>query len=83
MLGFGRDNLGKLVRDTVRFALVDSALALAQKGSPDYVPPAFHHAKASYYAYIPEEAVRNGKAKPYFEQFINRVADKKDERKRH
>ena len=69
-LGFQRDSAGKLVRDTVRFAMADSALALAQKASPDYAPTVLYRAKANYYAYTPEEAVRNGKAKPYFEQFI-------------
>ncbi|GAB3498371.1 hypothetical protein GCM10027341_19910 [Spirosoma knui] len=82
-LGFGRDSLGKLVRDTTRFALADSALALAQKGSPDYAPTVLYRAKANYYAYAPEEAVRNGKAKPYFEQFISMVEGKEDERNRY
>ena len=82
-LGFGRDSLGKLVRDTTRFALADSALALAQQGSPDYAPTVLYRAKANYYAYSPEEAVRNAKAKPYFEQFINMVVDKEDERNRY
>jgi tetratricopeptide (TPR) repeat protein len=82
-LGFQRDSSGKLVRDTVRFALADSALALAQKGSPDYAPTVLYRAKANYYAYPPEEAVRNGKAKPYFEQFINMTADKEEERNRY
>ena len=82
-LGFQRDSSGKLQRDTVRFALADSALALAQKGSPDYAPTVLYRGKANYYAYTPEEAVRNGKAKPYFEQFISMVADKEEERKRY
>lgn len=82
-LGFGRDSLGKLVRDTTRFALADSALALAQKGSPDYAPTVLYRAKANYYAYTPEEAVRNGKAKPYFEQFISMVEGKEEERNRY
>ncbi|WP_375446639.1 tetratricopeptide repeat protein [uncultured Fibrella sp.] len=82
-LGFGRDSLGKLVRDTLRFAKADSALALAQSGSPEYAPTVLYRAKSNYYAYAPEEAVRNGKAKPYFEQFITMVADKEDERKRY
>ncbi|GAB3575045.1 hypothetical protein GCM10027578_38590 [Spirosoma luteolum] len=82
-LGFGRDSLGKLVRDTARFALADSALALAQTGSPDYAPTVLYRAKANYYAYTPEAAVRNGKARPFFEQFINMVADKDEERKRY
>ncbi|GAB4053937.1 tetratricopeptide repeat protein [Spirosoma litoris] len=82
-LGFQRDSLGKLVRDTVRFALADSALALAQKASPEYAPTVLYRAKANYYAYTPEEAVRNGKAKPYFEQFINMVSDKEEERNRY
>ncbi|XWW44883.1 tetratricopeptide repeat protein [Fibrella sp. USSR17] len=82
-LGFARDSLGKLLRDTVRFAMADSALALAQQGSPDYAPTVLYRAKANYYAYVPEEAVRNGKAKPYYEQFITMVADKEDERKRY
>ncbi|GAB3939643.1 hypothetical protein GCM10028805_00360 [Spirosoma harenae] len=82
-LGFQRDSLGKLVRDTTRFALADSALALAQKASPDYAPTVLYRAKANYYAYAPEEAVRNGKAKPYFEQFISMVADKPEEQKRY
>ncbi|GAB2537417.1 tetratricopeptide repeat protein [Spirosoma aerophilum] len=82
-LGFQRDSSGKLQRDTLRFALADSALALAQKGSPDYAPTVLYRAKANYYAYTPEEAVRNGKAKPYFEQFITMVADKEEERNRY
>ena len=82
-LGFGRDSLGKLVRDTVRFAMADSALALAQKQTPDYVPTVLYRAKANYYAYTPEESVLNGKAKPYFEQFITMVADKPEERNRY
>ncbi|GAB3554593.1 tetratricopeptide repeat protein [Spirosoma fluminis] len=82
-LGFGRDSLGKLVRDTTRFALADSALALAQKGSPDYAPTVLYRAKANYYAYTPEEAVRNGKAKPYFEQFISMVEGKEEDRNRY
>lgn len=82
-LGFQRDTAGHLVRDTVRFAMADSALALAQKLSPDYAPTVLYRAKANYYAYTPEEAVRNGKAKPYFEQFINMVADKPDDVKRY
>ncbi len=82
-LGFGRDSLGKLVRDTVRFAMADSALALAQKQSPEYAPTVLYRAKANYYAYTPEEAVRNGKAKPYFEQFITMISDKEDERNRY
>lgn len=82
-LGFGRDSLGKLVRDTARFALADSALALAQKGSPTYVPTVLYRAKANYYAYPPEEAVRNGKAKLYFEQFIGMVEGKEEERNRY
>lgn len=82
-LGFGRDSVGKLVRDTVRFAKADSALALAQQGSPDYAPTVLYRAKANYYAYPPQEAVQNGKARPYFEQFIGMVAGKEDERKRY
>ncbi|GAB3717908.1 hypothetical protein GCM10027592_60410 [Spirosoma flavus] len=82
-LGFQRDSLGKLVRDTLRFAKADSALALAQKASPDYAPTILYRAKANYYAYTPEEAVRNGKAKPYFEQFISMVSDKPEERNRY
>ncbi|AUD04247.1 tetratricopeptide repeat protein [Spirosoma pollinicola] len=82
-LGFGRDSLGKLVRDTVRFAMADSALALAQKQTPDYAPTVLYRAKANYYAYTPEESVLNGKAKPYFEQFITMVADKPEERNRY
>lgn len=82
-LGFQRDSVGKLVRDTVRFALADSALALAQKASPDYAPTVLYRAKANYYAYTPEEAVRNGKAKSYFEQFITMISDKDDERNRY
>ncbi|WP_461052231.1 tetratricopeptide repeat protein [Spirosoma arcticum] len=82
-LGFGRDSLGKLVRDTTRFALADSALALAQTGSPEYAPTVLYRAKANYYAYTPEQAVRNGKAKPYFEQFISMVVDKEEERNRY
>ncbi|RYC69400.1 tetratricopeptide repeat protein [Spirosoma sordidisoli] len=82
-LGFARDSLGKLQRDTLRFAKADSALALAQQGSPDYSPTVLYRAKANYYAYTPEEAVRNGKARPYFEQFIGMVADKEEERKRY
>lgn len=82
-LGFQRDSLGKLIRDTTRFALADSALALAQKASPDYAPTVLYRAKANYYAYMPEEAVRNGKAKPYFEQFISMVADKPEEQNRY
>lgn len=82
-LGFGRDSLGKLVRDTTRFAMADSALALAQKQSPDYAPTVLYRAKSNYYAYPPEEAVRKGKAKPYFEEFVNMVADKPEERTRY
>lgn len=82
-LGFQHDSLGKLVRDTVRFARADSALALAQKLSPDYVPTILYRAKSMYYAYPPEEAVRNGKAKPFFEEFVAKVADKEDERNRY
>ncbi len=82
-LGFGRDSLGKLVRDMNRFALADSALALAQKGSPGYVPTILYRAKANYYPYAPEEAVRNGKAKPYFEQFISMVEGKEEDRNRY
>ncbi|GAB4024619.1 tetratricopeptide repeat protein [Spirosoma koreense] len=82
-LGFQRDSLGKLIRDTTRFALADSALALAQKASPDYAPTVLYRAKSNYYAYTPEEAVRNGKAKPYFEQFISMVADKPEDRNRY
>ncbi|RRA98809.1 tetratricopeptide repeat protein [Larkinella rosea] len=82
-LGFQRDSVGKLVRDTIRFAMADSALALAQKSSPDYAPTLLYRAKANYYAYTPEEAVRNGKAKPYFEQFIGMIADKEAERNRY
>ncbi len=82
-LGFGRDSLGKLVRDTTRFAKADSALALAQKGSPGYTPTVLYRAKANYYAYTPEVAVRNGKAKPYFEQFIGMVENKEEDRKRY
>ncbi|MBC8152727.1 MAG: tetratricopeptide repeat protein [Bacteroidetes bacterium] len=82
-LGFGRDSLGKLVRDTVRFARADSALALSQKPTPEYAPTVLYRAKANYYAYTPEAAVRNGKAEPYFEQFISMVADKPEEQKRY
>lgn len=82
-LGFQRDSLGKLVRDTLRFAKADSALALAQHGAPDYAPTILYRAKANYYAYMPEEAVQKGKAKPYFEQFITMIADKEEERKRY
>ncbi|CCH55932.1 TPR repeat-containing protein [Fibrisoma limi BUZ 3] len=82
-LGFQRDTAGRLVRDTVRFAMADSALALAQQGSPDYAPTVLYRAKANYYAYPPEEAVQNGKARPYFEQFINMVAEKEEERNRY
>ncbi|GAB4000939.1 hypothetical protein GCM10028807_55540 [Spirosoma daeguense] len=82
-LGFQRDSLGKLVRDTVRFAMADSALALAQKTSPEYAPTVLYRAKANYYAYTPEEAVLKGKAKPYFEQFTNMVADKPEEQNRY
>lgn len=82
-LGFQHDSTGKLVRDTVRFALADSALALAQKASPDYAPTVLYRAKANYYAYTPEEAVRNGKAKPYFEQFISMTSEKDEERNRY
>ncbi|GAB2567414.1 tetratricopeptide repeat protein [Spirosoma areae] len=82
-LGFGRDSLGKLVRDTVRFAKADSALALSQKPTPEYAPTVLYRAKANYYAYTPEQAVRNGKAKPYFEQFIGMVENKEDDRKRY
>ncbi|GAB3898949.1 tetratricopeptide repeat protein [Spirosoma agri] len=82
-LGFQRDSLGKLIRDTTRFAMADSALALAQKASPDYAPTVLYRAKANYYAYTPEAAVRNGKAKPFFEQFITMTADKEDERNRY
>jgi len=82
-LGFQRDSLGKLVRDTVRFARADSALALAQKASPDYVPTVLYRAKANYYAYPPEAAVRNGKAKPHFEQFIAMVSEKEEEQNRY
>jgi|GEM_PF-426514 len=82
-LGFGRDSTGKLVRDTLRFARADSALALAQQGAPDYVPTVLYRAKANYYAYTPEEAVRRGDARPHFEQFIAMVADKEEERNRY
>ncbi|MCX6214133.1 tetratricopeptide repeat protein [Spirosoma sp.] len=82
-LGFKRDSSGKLERDTLRFALADSALALAQQGSPDYAPTVLYRAKANYYAYAPEEAVMKGKAKPYFEQFISMIADKEEERNRY
>ena len=82
-LGFKRDTANKLVRDTVRFAMADSALALAQKISPEYAPTVLYRAKANYYAYDPEAAVRNGKARPYFEQFISMVADKPDDVKRY
>ncbi|AKD54055.1 tetratricopeptide repeat protein [Spirosoma radiotolerans] len=82
-LGFQHDSLGKLIRDTTRFALADSALALSQQVTPDYAPTVLYRAKANYYAYPPEEAVRKGKAKPYFEQFINMVADKPDDRNRY
>ncbi|WP_080237681.1 tetratricopeptide repeat protein [Spirosoma rigui] len=82
-LGFQRDSLGKLIRDTTRFALADSALALAQQATPDYVPTVLYRAKANYYAYTPEEAVRNGKAKPHFEQFISMVEGKEEERNRY
>ncbi|MBC3784681.1 tetratricopeptide repeat protein [Spirosoma utsteinense] len=82
-LGFQRDSLGKLVRDTTRFALADSALALAQQASPDYAPTILYRAKANYYAYPPEEAVRKGEAKPYFEQFIGLVEGKEEERNRY
>ncbi|WP_020605407.1 tetratricopeptide repeat protein [Spirosoma spitsbergense] len=82
-LGFKRDTANKLIRDTVRFAMADSALALAQKISPDYAPTVLYRAKANYYAYDPEAAVRNGNARPYFEQFISMVADKPDDVKRY
>ncbi|MEZ0486168.1 tetratricopeptide repeat protein [Fibrella aquatica] len=82
-LGFARDSVGKLVRDTLRFAKADSALALAQKGSPEYAPTVLYRAKANYYAYTPEEAVMNGKAKPHYEQFIAMVAEKDEERTRY
>ncbi|GAB3325998.1 hypothetical protein GCM10027299_24830 [Larkinella ripae] len=82
-LGFQRDSLGKLVRDTLRFAKADSALALAQQGAPDYAPTVLYRAKANYYAYLPEEVVQKGKAKPYFEQFISMITDKEEERKRY
>jgi tetratricopeptide (TPR) repeat protein len=82
-LGFGRDSLGKFMRDTLRFTKADSALALSQKASPDYAPTVLYRAKANYYAYPPEAAVRNGKAKPYFEQFIGMVETKEDDRKRY
>lgn len=82
-LGFGRDSLGKLVRDTLRFAKADSALALSQKPTPEYAPTVLYRAKANYYAYTPEAAVRNGKAKPFFEQFIGMVEDKETERNRY
>lgn len=82
-LGFQRDSLGKLQRDTLRFAKADSALALAQQATPDYAPTVLYRAKAHYYAYPPEEAVRRGEAKPFFEQFISMVADKPDERQRY
>lgn len=81
-LGFQRDSTGKLQKDTLRFAKADSALALAQQGAPEYAPTVLYRAKANYYAYAPEEAVRNGKARPYFEQFIQMVADKEEERNR-
>lgn len=82
-LGFQRDTANRLVRDTVRFAMADSALALAQKISPEYSPTVLYRAKANYYAYTPEEAVRNGKAKPYFEQFISMVSENEADRKRY
>lgn len=82
-LGFTRDSLGKFTRDTLRFAKADSALALAQQQSPNYVPTVLYRAKAKYYAYAPEEAVRKGLAKPFFEQFITMVTDKPDERTRY
>lgn len=77
-LGFQRDSAGGLLRDTTRFALADSALAVAEKISPDYIPTVQYRAKAAYYSYPPEESVRKGKAKPFFEQFIT-MATKKDE----
>lgn len=83
MLGFARDSAGKLVRDTVRFAKSDSALAMAQKLSPDYAPTVLYRAKANYYAYPPQEAVLKGKAEPYFEQFISMLADKPEDQKRY
>lgn len=82
-LGFQRDSLGKLIRDTTRFALADSALALAQQASPEYAPTVLYRAKANYYPYPPEEAVRNGAAKPHFEQFISMVEGKEEERNRY
>lgn len=82
-LGFGRDSLGKLVRDTLRFAKADSALALAQQGAPDYAPTVLYRAKANYYAYPPEEAVLRGEARPFFEQFISMVSEKEEDRKRY
>ena len=82
-LGFQRDTAGGLIRDTVRFARADSALAVAQKISPDYAPTILYRAKANYYAHTPEESVRNGKAKPYFEQFISMVVDKPEDLKRY
>lgn len=42
-----------------------------------------YRAKANYYAYTPKEAVRNGKAKPYFEQFISMVEGKEEDRNRY
>ena len=77
-LGFQRDSAGGLMRDTTRFALADSALAVAEKISPDYIPTVLYRAKSAYYSYPPEESVRKGKAKPFFEQFIT-MATKKDE----
>ena len=77
-LGFQRDSAGGLLRDTTRFMLADSALAVAEKISPDYIPTVLYRAKAAYYSYPPEESVRKGKAKPFFEQFIG-MATKKDE----
>lgn len=83
MLGFGRDSLGKLQRDTVRFAKADSALALAQAGSPDYAPTVLYRAKANYYAYAPQEAVTNGKAREHFEKFISMIEGKEEDQKRY
>ncbi len=82
-LGFGRDSLGKLMRDTARFARADSALALSQKPTPEYAPTVLYRAKANYYAYEPKVAVLNGKAKPFFEQFIGMIEGKEAERTRY
>jgi len=79
VLGFERDTANRLIRNTMRFAKADSALALAQEKAPDYVPTVLYRAKAKYYAYAPEEAVRNGQAKDMYEKFITMVSDKPEE----